>query len=148
MRACHTSRAARGRPKISRVPPRPPYALVAPEFPLRALAARAGRAPLGGAREAALATMMAARLALGATGAHPLPGGVRSERAAAARGWFASLALPATLRTPFARVAECSARDDRAALLDAFVAVIEVVQPQLDPASRSELREVARSLET
>ena len=125
----------------------PPYALLAPEFPLRALAARAGRAPIGGTREAALAAMMAARLALGATGAHALPGSVRAERASAARAWLASLALPAALRAPFARVAECSAQDDRAALLEAFVSVIEAVQPQLDPASRTELREVARSLE-
>src|SRR5690349_12491010 len=44
-------------------PTAPPYALSSPAFRFRALAVLAGRAPLGGQREVALATYLAARLA-------------------------------------------------------------------------------------
>src|SRR5204863_7354540 len=54
---------ARGR-SDSRVPVMlPPYALSAPVFKFRHLATLAGRAPIGGAREVALACFVAARLA-------------------------------------------------------------------------------------
>src|SRR5687767_5598632 len=47
---------------LAKIPPviaSPPYGLAAARFPCRALAARAGRAPLGGEREVALACWLA-----------------------------------------------------------------------------------------
>src|SRR5215216_5312955 len=55
---------ARWRAQILPVPVTlPPYALPAPVFRFRNLATLAGRAPIGGAREVALACFVAARLA-------------------------------------------------------------------------------------
>ena len=81
----------------------PPYTLAAPAFAFRSLAALVGRAALGGPRETALATLIAARLAAGA--AHPvalaLP--LRAARADAARIWLTSVALPAPVRAAIAQ---------------------------------------------
>src|SRR5262245_55526167 len=91
------------------VPTSPPFALAAPGFPLRSLAALASRAALGGPREVLLAAMQAARMVEGAAGPHPLPESLRRARANAARAWLAALALPNTSRLTIARAIELSA---------------------------------------
>ena len=59
----HRGLLSSARHQIRRVPVTlPPYALTAPVFRFRHLAALAGRAPIGGAREVALACFVAARL--------------------------------------------------------------------------------------
>ena len=124
----------------------PPYALTTPRFRFRALAALAGRSPLGGEREVALATLLAARLAVGALPPQPLPQGVRLTRASGARAWFASLALPAALRQPLARLVDATTSVDRVGVEAALRAVIDAGTPQLDPPAIAELREVVRAL--
>lgn len=114
-------------------------------FPFRALAAYAGRAPLGRGREVALACLMAARLSAPALGA-PLPLPVRAARAAGASRWFASLALPTALRAPLVRVATASARDGISELADALAAVIAVARKHLDESSIAELDGVVQRL--
>ena len=130
--------------QILRVLNLPPYALTTPLFRFRALAALVGRSPLGGEREVALATLLAARLVVGALPPQPLPQGVRITRANGARAWFASLALPATLRQSLARLADATTSVDRDSLEPALRTVIEVTSPQLDPPALAELREVLR----
>jgi hypothetical protein len=125
-------------------PTLPPYALAAPRFPFRALAALAGRSPLGGEREVALATLLAARLVMGALPPQPLPQGVRATRANGARAWLASLALPAALRQAFARLVDATAAADRETLEPALRAVIDVTNPLLDAGANAELHEVLR----
>jgi hypothetical protein len=124
------------------VPPvLPPYAVPPVHFPFRALAARAGRAPLGGEREVALAALMVARLARDAVGENELPIALRAERAAAARAWLASLALPARARSPLTRLLEASAGDVTtlaAAIDDAATALV----PWLDDHCIAELRAI------
>jgi hypothetical protein len=114
-------------------------------FPFRALAAYAGRAPLGSGREVALACLMAARLS--APGfALTLPHSVRASRAAGASRWFASLALPAALRAPLVRVAAASAQDSVPELVDALGAMVAAARKHLDAASVAELEGVVRGL--
>ena len=137
---------AAGPGHIGAVPLLPPYALDTPRFRFRALAALAGRSPLGGEREVALATLLAARLAVGALPTQPLPQGVRMTRASGARAWFASLALPPSLRQPLARLVDATTTVDREALESALRAVIDAGAPQLDAPAIAELREVARAL--
>jgi len=123
----------------------PRYAVPPIAFPFHALAAYAGRAPLGRGREVALACLMAARLS--APGfAEPLPASVRAARAAGANRWFASLALPTSLRAPLVRVAAASARESAPALADALGAVIAAARKHLDEASVAELDTVVRRL--
>jgi hypothetical protein len=124
------------------VNPLPPFALAAPGFPLRALAALAARSALGGPREVLLAVMQAARMVEGAAGPHPLPEPQRRARATAARSWLAALALPAAPRLTIARAIEASAGTDRQAWAEAWNAVVQLVTPGADLASRSELRRV------
>lgn len=125
----------------------PPYALPQPGFPLRALAALAARAALGGPRETLLAAMQVARLAEGAAGPHPLPEPQRRARANAARAWLSALALPAAPRQTMARVIEASAGTSRDALAAAWDAVVQLVTPAADLAARAELRRVSLMLE-
>jgi hypothetical protein len=126
----------------------PPIAnLHAPRpFPFRALAALAGRQPIGGEREVALACLMAARVASGAIGATPLPQQAREARALAARGWVASLALPAALRSAVVAVLEAS-EGAGPSLAGAVRALGETASPQLDAASRAELDRLAAEAE-
>ena len=131
---------------IGPVPFSPPYALATPRFRFRALAALVGRSPLGGEREVALATLLAARLAVGAMPHMPLPHGVRVTRANGARAWFAALPLPNTLRQSLTRLLDATTSIDRDGLSAALGTLIDVTAPQLDAAAVAELREVLRAL--
>lgn len=131
---------------IRPVPFSPPYALTTPRFRFRALAALVGRSPLGGEREVALATLLAARLVVGVLPPAPLPQSVRITRANGARAWFAALALPATLRQTLTRLLDATTSVDRDGVDVALRNVIDVTSAQLDPAAIAELREVSRLL--
>ena len=124
----------------------PPFALAAPGFPLRSLAALAARAALGGPREVLLAAMQAARMVEGAAGQHPLPESLRRARANSARSWLAALALPSASRLTIARAIEASASAERDALAQAWEGVVTLVTPGADLAARAELRRVTLML--
>jgi hypothetical protein len=128
---------------VAQLPSSPPYALAAPGFHLRALAALAARSALGGPREVLLAVMQAARMVEGAFGAHPLPESLRRSRANAARSWLAALALPNASRLTIARVIEASASAEREALANAWDSVAALVTPGADMPARAELRRVS-----
>jgi len=121
----------------------PPYSLATPSFRFPALAALAGRAPIGGDRELVLACLMACRLASGAVGPSPLPVIVRAERSGNAKTWLASLALPAAARTPFTKLADAAAGEDHSALQTTLHRVISACTPVLDGASRQEVERFA-----
>jgi hypothetical protein len=123
----------------------PPFAVAEPVFPLRALALAASRAPLGGVREALMATLVAARLSVTAHGPAALPAEQRAERAAAARHWMGALSLPAAVRNALGQLIEATARDDATALAAALASVTEVTAPHLDRKARSELDRLARA---
>ena len=127
------------------VPP-PPFALAQPTFHFPALAQLAGRAPIGGTREVALASFMAARLAAGLLPPHPLDVALRAARAQAARPWLATLALPAVLRVPFARLVDATGQPDAGGVVTALERVQAGIAEHLDAASRTELEQLARAL--
>jgi len=93
-----------------------------------------------------LATLMAARLVVGALPPQPLPQGVRIMRANGARVWLAALALPAPLRQSLARLVDATTSVDREGLEVALRNVIDVGTPQLDPLAIAELRDVLRAV--
>lgn len=129
------------------MPPVLPYALTPLHFPFPALAALAGRLPLGGGREVALAALQVARMTLDAQGtadAPPLGAAEREVRAAAARVWLASLALPAPVRTAFIRCAEASAGPPDGVVAP-LRALLHAVGAQLDPAAVRELERLVRT---
>jgi hypothetical protein len=126
----------------------PPYALEPLSFRFAALAALAGRAPIGGQREVALATYVVARLAHDAAPTRMLPLSVRAERAAAARNWLASVTLPQAVRPPLVRVIDRSAGESATATAAAVRSVISVTASYLNPRARLELAALADLLES
>lgn len=115
-----------------------------PLFPLRALALAVSHVPLGGGREALLATLVVTRLAVAAYGPTALPPALRVERAAAARHWLGALSLAPGLRQALGELVEASVRGEPQALASALANVTEVTAPHLDKKARSELERLAR----
>lgn len=124
-----------------------PYALATPSFPFRHLAALAGRAPIGGAREVALGCFMAARLAAecGRTDAELTSEGCEA-RASAAKSWLSTLTLPAAVRAPIAKCIESSARANGSVVARDVAAMRDACASFLDAASRTELDALAEVL--
>lgn len=122
-----------------------PYALEPLRFPFPALAALAGRLPLGGGREVALAALLTARLAQGVSAAETLAPTDRATRATAAKVWLASLALPATTRVPFARCVDATTGTPLQ-VAGALRSLVAAAGPHLDAPSVQELERLARQL--
>lgn len=125
----------------------PPYAVAPTQFRFPALAALAGRSALGGQREVALATYMAARLAHDLLPGRELDPAVCEERAGAAKHWLSTVTLPPQVRPALVRLVEAS-NSGRAATATAVRGVIAVTAPQLDKAARLELDQLAEALES
>jgi hypothetical protein len=124
----------------------PPYALSLTTFRFAALAALAGRAPIGGKREVALAMYLAARLADDVRPSRCLSSATRAERADGARNWLAALALPTTIRPALVGLVDSTATD-AAVTAKALRTVIGVTSDLLDRGARSELERLASALE-
>ena len=122
-----------------------PYGLDPIGFPFPALAALAGRLPLGGGREVALAALMTARLAASLRGQDVLTPPERATRATAAKVWLASLALPATTRVPFARCVD-STSGSSLQVAGALRSLVAAAGAHLDGSSVAELEKLARQL--
>ena len=122
-----------------------PYALDALQFPFPALAALAGRLPLGGGREVALAALTTARLAQGLSDEENLPIADRASRAASAKVWLASLALPPATRAPFVRCLEATT-GTALPMVGALRSLVAAIGSHLDGPSIQELERLSRQL--
>ncbi len=117
----------------------PPFAPERATFPCPALLACAARASLGGAREALLGAVMAARLASGMRPPCAVSASARAARAEGARQWLGAITLPARQRAALLRAFAATGGDEPAAAADAIAQVIEVTAPNLDRGARSDL---------
>lgn len=125
----------------------PPYALSAPVFRFRHLAALAGRAPIGGAREVALACFVAARLVSDCFDpALALDETSRAARCAGAKAWLGTIAIPLPVRSPAAKLADASATADPDLMAPLVASLAKAAESFLDAASRSELDVLAARL--
>lgn len=127
--------------------PNPPYAVEPTTFRFPALAFLAGRSALGGQREVALATYLAARLAHDTHPARGVSQDARAERAAHAKNWLSTLVLPPNVRIALARLVDASAGEP----MEAATAVGEVVRTTesfLDARARAELEQLAVALQS
>ncbi len=122
-----------------------PYGLEPLAFPFPALAALAGRLPLGGGREVALAALQAARLAHGVRTTVALSVADRVARASSAKVWLASLALPANTRVPFARCIDATTGSPLP-LAGALRSLVAATSGHLDGPSIQELERLSRQL--
>jgi len=120
------------------------HSLHAPTFPFRALAALAGRAPIGGEREVALAALMAARPATGFLAG--LSSSARVSRASGARVWFSTLTLPSATRAPIARFVDAAEGNDPVIVGQTLADVAKALGALLDVASRAELSAIVKAL--
>ncbi|MDB4913141.1 MAG: hypothetical protein JWM95_785 [Gemmatimonadetes bacterium] len=124
----------------------PPYAIPAPTFRFWHLANLAGRAPIGGAREVALACFVAARLAADSVVTLEEAGPARVARCAGAKAWFGTLALPPAVRTHAIKCAELSVDAGAALLGQELGGLTLAASPYLDGPSRGELDSLASTL--
>src|SRR6185436_9400304 len=99
-----------------------------------------------GQREVVLATYLAARLAREALPDGALTQPLRAERAASARSWLSTVALPAPIRPALARLVDASA-GERRTVAEAVRGVLDAAAALLDTRSRSELDHLAEALE-
>ena len=100
---------------------------------------------MGGGREIALAALTAARLAAAMLEPDSLAPADRTTRAAAARVWLASLALPAAVRAPFLRCFESTASTPMGAA-GTVRSLLTVINVHLDGPASQELDRLARKL--
>ena len=126
--------------------PRAPYSLEPNGFPLPALAALAGRAPLGGQRETALACFVVGRLVASACAAGATGSELGKERVQGVKHWLGAATLPASVKQGLVRVAECASEGDRNGVKTALDSVMTVTANQLDPAARLELARLAQAV--
>lgn len=128
------------------MPPAPLYSVAPAVFRFRALAANAGRAAQGGPREAGLACFVGARLVVGLLPPLALTDEERTTRAAGARVWLASLALPAAMRAPLVKLFDATRSAPRAQTAAALVTVADAAASYLDGPALAELRSLAAQL--
>ena len=130
---------------LSRVP-NPPYAVEPTAFRFAGLASLAGRSALGGQREVALATYLAARLADDTLPERGISQPVRAERAAHAKHWLSTLALPPNVRTGLTRLVDASSGEPAAAA-QATAELARLASSFLDTRARAELDSLAATLQ-
>ncbi len=116
----------------------PRYALTPPSFRFRAVIALADKLPLGGDREVALATWMAARLLWGL--GDPAANALTRARASATKQWGQSLALPAPARTAFHQTVDAASRGDRPEALAAWERLLTHASRAVEVAIRPDRR--------
>jgi hypothetical protein len=126
-------------------PPRHPFALDTPAFSFTALAALAGRAPIGAARDTAIIAFATARLAEEVR-LNGLTVDERQARAAGARRWMATLSVAEPIRRAFLELTTATEQDGPATAT-ALRRVMEVTGPLLDAGARSELDRLAREVD-
>ena len=127
--------------------PRAPYSLEPCTFAFPALASLAGRAPLGGPRELALACFLASRILRDSlTAADLLTAEQLQHRIQSAKHWLGSAAIQAPARTALARLVEASSTRDRSAIRASFEVVMTVTANQLDQGARLELVRLAQAV--
>ena len=108
-------------------------------FPCPALLHAAAAAPLGGAREALVATVLAVRLATAPLGPGGLSAAQREARAEAARVWGSALPLPPRLRTAVQRVFAASTGADASVTANALESLLDALNPAPPEAVRREV---------
>lgn len=126
--------------------PNPPYAVEPTTFRFAGLASLAGRSALGGQREVALATYLAARLADDTLPERGVSQPLRVERAAHARNWLSTLALPANVRLGLTRLVDASAGEPAGAA-PAIAELTRLAAGFLDARARAELDRLVSMLE-
>ena len=126
---------------------RAPYSLEPCTFAFPALASLAGRAPLGGPRELALACFLAGRIVRDSLTAEELLTAEQVQnRIQGAKHWLGSAAIQAPARAALARLVEASSMRDRGAVRSSFEVVMTVTANQLDQGARLELVRLAQAI--
>ncbi len=128
--------------------PRAPYALEPIAFPFPALATMAGKAPLGGPRELALACILVGRMVRDAAVS---PGSSLSDdqllaRVAAAKHWLGNAAIQAPVRQALTRLCESTGNSNRSGVKAALDGVMTVTASHLDSAARLEFARLAQAI--
>ena len=107
----------------------------------------AGRAPLGGPREIALACFLVARIAGdGLSDAASLTEEQKRQRAQGVKHWLGAATIPGPIRNALSRLADSTVSDNPIALKGALDSVMTVTANQLDAGARLELGRLAQAV--
>jgi hypothetical protein len=128
-------------------PPRAPYSLEPNAFSFPALANLAGRAPLGGPRELALACLLVCRIVRDTVLTPDMMAPEQlAHRVAMAKNWLGTAAIQAQTKGALTRIIDAAARRDTTALRNALDAVTAVTANHLDQGARLELGRLAQTV--
>jgi hypothetical protein len=122
-----------------------PYSVAPTAFRFPALAALAGRSPIGGRREIVLGTYVTARLADDTQPSREISAEARTERARNARSWLLMTALPSSVRDALLTLADATATDS-VSTFEALRPAFEIVAASLDADSRAEVSRLMDAL--
>jgi hypothetical protein len=107
----------------------------------------AGRSPLGGPREIALACFLVARIVGDASGRpSTLTPEQTTERAQGVKHWLGAATIPSPVRNALSKLADSTLSDDPTAIKAALDSVMTITANQLDPGSRLELGRLAQAI--
>ena len=106
----------------------------------------AGRAPLGGPREAALACFLVARVVGEFATGDRLAADQQRARVQGVKHWLGAAAVPTPLKAALTKLVESTISEDREVAKSALDSVIAVTANQLDPGARLELSRLAQAV--
>lgn len=124
----------------------PPFALARWTFPLSALAAQVGRAPLGGPREATLASLVTARLCVALLPPYDIDGEGAAARSSQAKIWLSGLTLGVGLKTTLTSIIDAAGLSNRVAAANSVEKLTGIGSLGLDSAAREELEKLISDL--
>lgn len=105
----------------------------------------AGRAPLGGPREIALACFLVGRIVRDAASTHDvISAEQRKARAAGAKQWLVAATMPLPVRSALTRLVDAASAGERGAIKSTLDSVMTVTANHLDSAARLELGRLAQ----
>jgi hypothetical protein len=124
----------------------PPYALSRSTFPFPGLAAQVGRAPLGGPREAVLASLVVARLCISLLPPYDISFEDAAARSAQAKNWLCGLTLGVGLKNILTGIIDAAGSINHAAIADELDKLLASPSAGFDSGSREEVEKLAADM--
>jgi hypothetical protein len=124
----------------------PPYALTRSTFAFPALAAQVGRAGLGGPREAALASLIVARLCISLLPPYDISFEDAAARSTQAKNWLCGLTLGVGLKNILTSVIDATGKIDHGAIAEGLDKLLGSPSTGFDSGAREEIEKLAASM--
>ena len=124
----------------------PPYALSRSTFPFPGLASQVGREPLGGPREAVLASLVVARLCISLLPPYDIAFDDAAARSTQAKNWLSGLTLGVGLKNILTGIIESAGTIDHTAIAEGLERLLGSQSAGLDISAREELEKLTADM--